>query len=88
MSYSIVYFNKVKRFIEKLDEKTKSRIKESIEKLAFDHVPNKAVRVEGQKEKVFRIRVGDFRVLYVIHQEDKEITVFNVDKMSEFSTSF
>lgn len=82
MSYSIVYFKKVQKFIEKLDEQTKLRIKESIEKLAFDHVPHKAVRVEGQKEKVFRIRVGDFRVLYVVHQEDKEITIFKVDKRS------
>jgi len=77
-----VYFKKVKKFIEKLDEQTKLRVKESIEKLAFDPVPHKAVRVEGQKEKVFRVRVGDYRILYVIHEEDKEITIVKVDKRS------
>jgi mRNA interferase RelE/StbE len=56
------------------------RIKKGIEKLAFDPIPHNAVRVEGQKEKVFRIRIGDFRVLYVVHQKDKEITVFKIDK--------
>ena len=82
MYYSIAYLKKVKKFIEKLDEPTKLRIRDSIEKLIFEPVPHKAVRVEGQKEKVFRIRIGDFRVLYVIHEENKEITIFKIDKRS------
>lgn len=52
--------------IKKLDSKSSLRIIEAIEKLAEDPVPHDAKRIYSTNEKLFRIRVGDFRVLYRI----------------------
>jgi mRNA interferase RelE/StbE len=82
MSFSIGFLKPVQKFVKKLDNQTKLRLQKGIQKLSDHPVPHDAVRVEGEKEKVFRIRVGDFRILYVIHYEEKEVTVFKIDKRS------
>jgi len=82
MFFSIGFLKPVQKFVKKLDNQTKLRLQKGINKLAIQPIPHDAVRVEGEKEKVFRIRVGNFRVLYVVHYKEKEITVFKIDKRS------
>lgn len=68
-----------KNFIKKLDSKSSQRIIKAIEKLAEDPVPCDAKRIYGTREKLFRIRVGDFRVLYRIDYEEIIIIIVSVD---------
>lgn len=42
-------------------------------------------RVENQwfeGEKVFRVRVGDYRILYTVNYEKKRVLIVNLDKRS------
>ena len=50
------------------------RIIERIQKLANDPYPVDAVRLKGRDE--WRIRQGDYRILYIV--EEKIVTVFVV----------
>jgi len=68
-----------KNFIKKLDSKNGQRIIKAIEKLAEDPIPHDAKRIYGTNEKLFRIRVGDFRVLYRIDYEKIIIIVVDID---------
>lgn len=68
-----------KNFIKKLDSKNSQRIIKAIEKLAEDPVPHDAKRIYGTSEKLFRIRVGDFRVLYRVDYEEIIIIVVDID---------
>jgi mRNA interferase RelE/StbE len=52
------------KFLKKLDIKNSQRIIGAIRKLIEDPIPHDSKRIIGEKEKVFRIRVGKFRVLY------------------------
>ena len=77
--FEILLETPARNFIKKLDSKNSPRIIEAIEKLAEDPVPHDAKRIYGTSEKLFRIRVGDFRVLYRIDHGEVIIIVVNID---------
>ncbi len=51
-----------------------------IKKLSVDPFPSDAKRVVGKKEKVFRVRVVDYRILYVVFHDKNEILISEIDK--------
>ncbi len=67
------------KFLKKVDKKTASRIVGSIEKLADEPVCHDSKRIMGDKENLFRIRVGKFRVLYRIDYEKRHIVITKID---------
>ena len=81
MSFSIQLGPQPDRFIKKLDSQTEERIRNKLLKLQEDPFPPEVERVEGYKgEKVFRVRVGDYRILYIVRYEASLILVSKVDK--------
>ena len=77
------FSNKAGKYIKKLDEITRGRIHERINKLEGDPFPQEVERVEDYKEeKVFRVRVGDQRILYVVRYNPNKLLVVRVDKRS------
>jgi mRNA interferase RelE/StbE len=77
--FEILLETPARNFIKKLDSKNIQRIFEAIEKLAENPVPHDAKRIYGTGEKLFRIRVGDFRVLYRIDYGEIIIIIVNID---------
>jgi mRNA interferase RelE/StbE len=77
--FEILLETPARNFIKKLDSKNRQRIVEAIEKLSEDPIPHNAKRIYGTAEKLFRIRVGDFRVLYRVDYGEIIIIVVNVD---------
>ncbi len=51
-----------------------------IKKLAAEPFPSDSKRVLGRDEKVFRVRVGSYRVLYIVYYEKNEILISDIDK--------
>lgn len=81
MSFSIKFGPQPTKFIKKLDLQTKERIKKKLLKLKEDPFPPEVERVEGYKgEKAFRVRVGDYRILYLVRYEDESLFIAKVDK--------
>ncbi len=66
-------------FLKKLDNSVSQRIIESIERLAEDPIPPDSKRIIGIKEKVFRIRVGKFRVLYRVNYKNFCVVVIDIN---------
>lgn len=78
--FKIEYSNKSLRFLDKCEKKLCERIINKIEKLKEIPVPSDAKFIGRHKgDKVFRIRIGDYRFLYKI-KEDKTILTVNIDK--------
>jgi mRNA interferase RelE/StbE len=63
-----------KKDLPSISPKDVRRIIERIQKLANDPYPVDAVRLKGRDE--WRIRQGDYRILYIV--EEKIVTVFVV----------
>ena len=56
------------------------RLLDRIERLAGDPFPTDVKRVVNRKEKVFRVRVGDYRIQYSVFYDKMMIFVFDIDK--------
>ena len=56
------------------------RIIERIEKLIGEPFPSDVKRVVNKKEKIFRVRVGDYRIQYSVFYEKSLIFVSDIDK--------
>src|ERR1700722_2243280 len=75
MSYSILYRASVKREMRQLDAGVARRIDAAILALADNPRPSGSVKLSGQSN-LWRIRVGDYRVLYEI--QDRQLIVLVV----------
>jgi len=73
--YQIQYAPKAARAIEGLSRDVQRRIVSRIELLAKNPRPHGTLKLAGQD--AYRIRVGDWRVIYAII--DKQLLVFVVD---------
>lgn len=75
------FSSKSKKYIRKLDDITKKRIKEKIDKLEIEPFPRDVERVERYKgEKGFRVRIGGQRILYFVRYNPNKLFVIKVDK--------
>ena len=69
------------KHIKKLDEVTRIRIKKRVDRLEEDPFPQEVERVKDYKgEKIFRVRVGDQRILYIVRHNPNKLIVTKVDK--------
>ncbi|NIT34933.1 MAG: type II toxin-antitoxin system RelE/ParE family toxin [candidate division Zixibacteria bacterium] len=65
--------------LERLGPRIRARVKSSIEGLKEAPRPTGARKLTG-KENLYRIRVGDYRVVYGVEDEAKTVTVIAVRK--------
>ena len=68
------------RFLKKAEKELRQRIWKKLDELKLNPFPSEVVRVVGRKEKAFRVRVGFYRIQYLVFQNKKEIAVFGIDK--------
>lgn len=61
----------------------RDRILEAIEALAGDPRPHGCLKVRSAPEGTFRIRVGDYRIIYVILDSEHTIIVARIARRSE-----
>ncbi len=82
--FDLEYSNISKKFLKKSDKTLAKRIMDKIEKLQENSVPSDAKfmgRVDNNK--VFRIRVGGYRIIYRIKDSEKVILVSRIGKRNE-----
>jgi len=78
MGYSLFFHKKVKKFISELDHSQKDRVKEKLVSFAENPFVGDIKKVKGKKD-VFRLRIGDFRILYILDDKEKSIYIVKID---------
>ncbi len=70
------------KFLKSIQDKTLlKRISNKIDELEKNPFPQDIERVEGIKDvKVFRVRVGDYRILYFVDYSSSKIYIEKIDK--------
>ena len=74
-TYSVLFKSSADKALQKLPEKVQRRIALAASELADDPRPAGCVKLEGE-DNLWRIRVGDYRIVYTI--EDKKLIVLVV----------
>ncbi len=67
--------DRIKKFIESLDNKSKARLKRRLEHLRADPFlrSNDVKKLKGWGKNVYRLRVGDIRIVYRLSSSEVEI---------------
>ena len=76
-SYKVVPKPSVEKDLRSLPKPTIARVVKSLELLADDPFPRQALKLQGG-EQLYRLRVGDYRIVYAVDQDVKEVIVHYV----------
>ncbi len=82
MPYTVSIANKPKKFTEKQFPDSKERIKERLQTLSEDPYPHGVIPLEGRPH-AYRMRVGPFRIQYLVLEKDKTIVIFKISRRDE-----
>ena len=78
MTYQIEFTKRANKQFQALSQQVKQRIAHKIEALAEAPRPQGVVKLSGE-ENTYRIRVGDYRVVYIIEDNKLKVLIFRVD---------
>ena len=81
MKYEVRLSKRANRELALLEQSTRSRVAGRLEELCDDPFPRGAIKLQG-REGVYRIRVGDYRVLYEVFRKDGIVLVDKIDHRS------
>ena len=78
MSFKIVYSKSALKEIKSLPAIYAKKIIEKSEQLSENPRPSGCKKLVGSKEELWRIRVGDYRILYTIEDQIKIVDIRSV----------
>jgi mRNA interferase RelE/StbE len=78
--FSVEFSSGAKKFLKKAEKKIVERIVKRIRKLREDPFPTDIKRVAGKKDKIFRVRVGDYRIQFSVFYDRNVFFVSDVEK--------
>lgn len=77
LKYCITFAKSARRELEILDPHLTENILKKIESLAFTLRPRGCKKLEGE-ENLWRIRLGDHRIVYYINEREKIIDIVRI----------
>jgi mRNA interferase RelE/StbE len=75
--FSIIFTRSARKELEALDATIVRRIFPQIEALAREPRPRACRKLQGE-ENLWRIRIGDYRVIYAIYDQRQEIDIIAI----------
>ena len=75
--YSITFARSARKELESLNAPVVQRVFPKIEALAKDPRPKGCRKIRGEKN-LWRIRVGDYRVIYAIYDDNRVVDIIAV----------
>ncbi len=76
MSYEVLTTRKANKAIARLPDTACQRVKDAITELTNDPRPPRCVKLSGREG--YRIRIGDYRVIYRVDDRTQRVEVFRV----------
>ncbi|MBS3933220.1 MAG: type II toxin-antitoxin system RelE/ParE family toxin [Truepera sp.] len=76
MAYTLSFEKRVEKDLAALDPEAEKRIWAKVEQLAEDPFPTGAIKLKG--EPSYRLRVGDYRILFDVDVATRTVTVLKI----------
>ena len=83
MKYKVQIAESAAKALEKIPKRDKDKIVEKIEYLGLDPRPNGYVKLQGSKVTMYRIRYGDYRIVYTVKDEILLVLVLEIGNRKE-----
>jgi mRNA interferase RelE/StbE len=81
--YTVLFTRRARKDIDRLDRTTIRRIVPVIDALAAEPRPTGCLKVRAE-ERLWRIRVGDWRIGYEIDDTTREVLIIRIAHRREF----
>jgi mRNA interferase RelE/StbE len=76
-SYNVIFKPSVEKDLRSLPRPMVARVFERIEALRDDPSPRRSLKLAGAEE-LYRIRVGDYRMIYAIDKDNQQVVIHYV----------
>lgn len=83
MTHQIVVERRARKAVVGLPKHDQARIKEAIDALAENPRPTGCRPVKAAPRDTYRVRVGDFRIIYSVLDDERVVIVARVARRSE-----
>lgn len=83
MTYKIVLKKSFKKQTKDIPDKDYRRIMISISELKNDPLPSGNKKLKGTSDNIYRIRIGDYRIVYEINYADTTIVIIKIGHRSD-----
>jgi mRNA interferase RelE/StbE len=86
MLLGIAFTNAALKSLENLPQKFRGQCKKKIEALAADPFPagcKKLVNVMIGEDAVYRLRSGDYRILYIVKGNPQQVVVIDIENRKD-----
>ena len=77
-AYEIQLSTKAKKQLKKLNPQIRDNIIPEIQRLATERFPNQFKHLTKHKTADYRLRIGDYRVLYDVYDQDEVVLILVV----------
>jgi mRNA interferase RelE/StbE len=81
MKWRVIFARTAEKELGRLSHELQLRLGRAIRLLEDEPIPAQSMRLKDRKE--FRLRIGDYRVLYVIEHETRVLTISAIGHRSE-----
>ena len=81
MNYTILILRRAQKELAQLAPQTYTRVRDAIRALAQDPRPQQCLKLTGREG--WRVRVGDYRVVYEIDDQQHTVTILHVGHRRE-----
>jgi len=76
--FKLIYAKSIKKDLKNIDTKTKIKLKKEIEKLRYFPNLSQIKRLKSYPLADFRLKVGNYRVLFDVDNEKNEIHILKI----------
>jgi len=77
-TYKLEISSKAQKDLKRIDQKAQQRIIKEVLKLKRNRRPQQFKPLIGYKIAQFRLRVGDYRVLYDVYDQDETVLILRI----------
>lgn len=81
--FNVIITSRAEKELRQLDRQIKNRVTKAALNLADDPRPAGCLKVKSE-EKLWRVRVGDYRIGYEVDDAKREVTIIKVGHRNEF----
>jgi len=82
MAYRIEFLPRVERQVVSLPQSVKARISDRIARLRLDPRGSETKAIKARVRGLYRVRIGDYRVVYQIKDEEQVVQIVSVGHRS------
>ena len=83
MIYQIIILDSAQKELDHLHPVDLKKIRKAILSLADDPFPPGSLKLEATKEKLYRVRKGDYRIIYSVNHNIITITILKIAHRSD-----